>query len=1134
MNTGKEKLLSEIYRFGKKQRLFKLYRGLVLFLSILTILWLSLSLADDYLYFSEVTRWGLWFIHFFFILFLFNKFIIQPFKEWYAIKQESDLSPVCNSINAYFPEIQHSLSNAYNLITKNQQQEISKDLLDIAVSKYLSKFTAYVFKDRLKLKQYLPSFNFILPVFLSAAILLSFKTENILHSTKRLLNPSNEYLNVPEYKFHIQPGNTRIIKGSDLNLKVQYSGPALGECHLIISQQNETDGRIIPLKQESGLYITSITDIQKPFSYRVTGRPLQDKSLKDHIISNTYMVDVLIPPLVKNLDVSLLPPVYTGMDKEYLARNVGDINALPGTKVQVKATVNKILNYAVLEFSDGNKINCNIQGERISADFNVNQNTNYKILLEDTSGLQNQNPIEYTIAVQPDNLPYVEINQPGDDVEMQLDATLLIQAVAMDDFGISSSSILYKFLHSSKTASDTAWHRHALPVSGTGKRQDLKYLWDFNKLPVTFNDGIVYYIEARDNNTVSGPGIGVSKRYYIRFPSLEELFDDFNENENEQIDKVEDITKRSDELKKNLEKINRDLKRAEEIEWEQKQQIENSLEKQKEIQKEIQEVHKELEEMINKMEANDLISEELLEKYSKLQELFKEIATPELMDAMNKLQNSLDKADPKQVQKALEQFKLNQEEFQKRIERTMELLKQVQLEQKMDQLVQKATRLMEQQKKISEQLKDENALKKENASQLAEQQKQQEALLENLKKDTDDLLHEPRLSKFQASQEQLKNALEIGEKIQERNQMKDIQNSMTQQQRAAAMNMSSNLQNQITQMQASISDAQSKMLNQNKQDLQNKMRSATRKLLQLSYDQEQILNSTNTTSPLDDDFADISVRQGHTQQNFQKVISELIQLSKETFFINPGMSKILGESQTNMIKSIDELSERNKSQAARYQSQAMQALNESVMQMQQSMSQMSQSQSATGFEQFMEQMQQMAGNQGQLNEQTLNLFQGQGNQGSMTMRQQQQMQRLAGEQAALRDALQKMSEKMGSRRDMLGRIGELGQKMDEVVQDLIKQNVNRETIERQRQILSRMLDAQKSVREREYSKKRKAEIAKDYKVIDPGELKNLTDLQKKRLQDALKKSMNDGYKTDYQNLIELYFKNLIRQQNEKN
>ena len=104
----------------------------------------------------------------------------------------------------------------------------------------------------------------------------------------------------------------------------------------------------------------------------------------------------------------------------------------------------------------------------------------------------------------------------------------------------------------------------------------------------------------------------------------------------------------------------------------------------------------------------------------------------------------------------------------------------------------------------------------------------------------------------------------------------------------------------------------------------------------------------------------------------------------------------------------------------------------------------------------------------------------------------------------------------------------------EVVQDLLSKNVNPKTIERQRQILSRMLDAQKSIHERELSKKRKAEQAKDYRVIDPGDLKNLTDIERKKLQDALQRTRSEGYQNDYQKLIEAYFKALMQIRTEKN
>ena len=73
----------------------------------------------------------------------------------------------------------------------------------------------------------------------------------------------------------------------------------------------------------------------------------------------------------------------------------------------------------------------------------------------------------------------------------------------------------------------------------------------------------------------------------------------------------------------------------------------------------------------------------------------------------------------------------------------------------------------------------------------------------------------------------------------------------------------------------------------------------------------------------------------------------------------------------------------------------------------------------------------------------------------------------------------------------------MGNAMDEVIRDMLADNINRKTIERQQQILSRMLDAQKSVREREFSKKRRAEQARKYFAIDPGEISGSEDILQK-------------------------------------
>jgi hypothetical protein len=94
------------------------------------------------------------------------------------------------------------------------------------------------------------------------------------------------------------------------------------------------------------------------------------------------------------------------------------------------------------------------------------------------------------------------------------------------------------------------------------------------------------------------------------------------------------------------------------------------------------------------------------------------------------------------------------------------------------------------------------------------------------------------------------------------------------------------------------------------------------------------------------------------------------------------------------------------------------------------------------------------------------------------------------------------------------------------VNDLQELKLDRKTIERQQKILSRMLDAQKSVREREYSKKRLAEVGKDYIKKSPSKTTDIEDRRSRQLNLDLLRALQEGYNPDYEKLIEEYFRKL--------
>ncbi len=93
--------------------------------------------------------------------------------------------------------------------------------------------------------------------------------------------------------------------------------------------------------------------------------------------------------------------------------------------------------------------------------------------------------------------------------------------------------------------------------------------------------------------------------------------------------------------------------------------------------------------------------------------------------------------------------------------------------------------------------------------------------------------------------------------------------------------------------------------------------------------------------------------------------------------------------------------------------------------------------------------------------------------------------------------------------------------------------VDQGTIDRQKRILSRLLDAEKSMRERDYSKQRRAEIGEDVVRSSPEQL--APDLLEKETtaRDDLSRFMEEAYPKQYEQLIKDYFKALSEERNRR-
>jgi hypothetical protein len=91
--------------------------------------------------------------------------------------------------------------------------------------------------------------------------------------------------------------------------------------------------------------------------------------------------------------------------------------------------------------------------------------------------------------------------------------------------------------------------------------------------------------------------------------------------------------------------------------------------------------------------------------------------------------------------------------------------------------------------------------------------------------------------------------------------------------------------------------------------------------------------------------------------------------------------------------------------------------------------------------------------------------------------------------------------------------------MQEVVTDMQGEKLNEELIQKQENILSKLLDAQRSLNERDYEKERESRSGENVVRNFPAELELGSTKSLNKIRDELNKAVKEGYSRDYEELI---------------
>ena len=930
--------------------------------------------------------------------------------------------------------------------------------------------------------------------------------ESFTQALHRCSHPLTVFARPPGTLVEAVPGDMEIVKGEDAVLTIHIGGKPPRTATV---SRREAEGG--PWRQEE-IIVDGADSLA--YTFKEVRRTLSYQVRAGDGYTPHHWIKVIDPPAIRRLRLKYRYPDYSGLSPR-MEEESGDVSALPGTWVEFEIAATKPLSKAALVFDDSLTTPARVEDQRAYAHLVLDHNGRYHIELTDLNGAVNPDPIRYSIRMVDDLPPRVSITEPGRDMDLTESMQVVLALEAADDFGISRVNLVHRVNEGPEE------HRN-LAVPASSKIHSI-HRWDLGSNDLLPDDLIHYRVEAFDNDQVSGPKMGSSREYVLRFPSLHQLVTEAGSDQDKQLGGLEELAANSPESKAYLEEVRRRLLNEEKLSWEQRKELEAILDHEKQRARAVAELAREMEETMGRLEEDGLASEELLDKLEEVRQLLAEVATPELQEALMSVQQAMDKLAPPELAEALKEFRKDQEAFEERLDRTIDLLKQVRAEQRLEAAVQLAVHLERRQAQINTRF------------DLGADREHLQRQENSLRRDTELLQGELQelggdMEKFgPGTARKLQRQAEAMEEQDLSGRMEEMAEGMQDLRDQDTRRLGSGLEEDLGVLSANLQHLRDEYGAKQKEQLTRQILQAIHELLRLSHDQERLRNQTGAS------MEQASTALAHDQfalmQGTGLVVDRLARTGRKTMSLSRGLNVTLGYVLRTMRQAANQLGQRDWSEASMSQRESMGYLNESILLLRESMENLARSRMPSTFGEAMQRMMHLAEKQGNVNQSTRKVLGrqgrplGQGGQPDRSLS--EEIARLAAEQRRIYQALAELERAMRGHRGARKRIQAIEEEMDSVLRDL-ERRPDRRTLDKQNRILQRMLDASRSIHTRGYDDKRRANRAGEHAYTGPNWLPDDLGQSFDFLRQAMKHALEGPYPEEYQARIQDYYERVYQ------
>ena len=1044
------KVVNQLKNYKRKYYTNKLLRGVIYFGAILLTIYLSFSSLEYTFGLNTFGRALLFFLFIALFVVMLYKWVIDPIIRISNTKRQISDEEAARQIGSFFPEVSDKLLNVVQLQKSSTAQN---QLLSASIAQKTQQISIVSFPQAINFKDNIRYIKYLAIPAIIVLILFVSMPQIFSESNTRIVNFSREYVPEAPFAFKLQNKELLAFKNEDFTVQMKLDGDAIPDKVYLATAGRQF--RMTPT--EAGMFQYSFLNVQRDATFSVEAAGFS---------SNEFDIKVVERPNLKNFSVFLNYPGYLGKDNERL-NNVGNLKVPEGTEVTWKfdALSSDSMWLSFIDQDEKYKLD-NIAGNEFTFKKQVFRPDHYQLDLKNEYSTNKQN-IRYYLDVTPDKAPNISLDQFQDTTMYKF---LVLGGNVSDDYGLTRLALYYRFEKPNKNSKEQIkYNRKDLELNTRQNTQSYYHQWQIDSFDLQPGDKIRYFVQVWDNDAVNGYKSSKTATYQFSIPDIEVLKESIEQSSEQTQTQISKTVQQAEQLKKELDEIEKKLRGKKELNWQDKQKLEDLINKRNELEKELQKMKEQNDATNMKREQFDQQSDQMQEKIDQLQDLMDELLDEETKKLYEELQKLLEEqAEIDKIQDKVQELSNKEQNLEEELERTLELFKRMKFDMKLEQLEDMVSEDAKEQKELAEETGD----KENSTEELSEKQ-------EELNQEFEDFLEE--MKELEKLNQDMKSPAPMQDMSEEEQQIKEEQQNAKEQleegKRKKAQKSQQNSSQQMQQMAKKMQQMQQSMEMEMLQENIDNLRNILDNLITLSFDQEDIMKSFRNVKQTDPRFVELSQQQLKIRDDSQILEDSLLSLAERVFQIKSFVTREVKSMNQNMDESMDALKERQQYKAISKQQFTMTSMNNLALLLNDVLSQMQQQMAdAMGNPQPKQgnnpQNMSMSELQKQLNEQ-INQLQKSGKSGRALS---EELAKLAAQQEKIR----KMLQDSDSKEDGGGGTGdELSKQMEQTETDLVNKQLTSEMVKRQKEIVTRLLEVENSMREQELDDKRKGETAND-------------------------------------------------------